>query len=65
MGFRNKLSNFTEIYYLHAWYISIIPPNMWLSLPEDKYNEIQINKSESTNLSISRVSSVHHSLFYA
>jgi len=26
--------------------------------------EIQIIKSESTNLSISRVSSVHHLLFY-
>jgi hypothetical protein len=22
-------------YHLQAWYISIIPPNMWLSLPED------------------------------
>jgi hypothetical protein len=30
-----NLKNFIEIY-LQAWYISIIPPNMWLSLPEDK-----------------------------
>jgi hypothetical protein len=26
-------------YHLQAWYISIIPPNMWLSLPEDKSRE--------------------------
>jgi hypothetical protein len=27
------------MYHLQAWYISIIPPNMWLSLPEDKSQE--------------------------
>ena len=26
-------------YHLQAWYISIIPPNKWLSLPEDKSRE--------------------------
>jgi hypothetical protein len=26
-------------YHLQVWYISIIPPNMWLSLHEDKSRE--------------------------
>ena len=35
----NYILYFIEIYHLQAWYISIIPPNMWLSLPEDKSRE--------------------------
>ena len=33
------LSSLETTYHLQAWYISIIPPNMWLSLPEDKSRE--------------------------
>ena len=35
----HETSIFFGKYHLQAWYISIIPPNMWLSLLEDKSRE--------------------------